>query len=290
MNIKPNDFPYPFLSAENDNYINSEFHSEILSAFLNEKTQKFEIKISVNLNNSDIEQLIIDGKISLYIHADSPRTYFDEIFPVSDEISTIMINKERVADKIELNAILIVNEPIVNYYNTQFHKDFQNITFDLEVGNLIGAAPSGDILIENEEPNNVESIFILQKLDKLKSGEMDLNYTNNVITIFLSKKDHQIFQGLQLRHDVKGSLYALVVIPALVETLNYINNNYNSEGRETFDDTDWFRSINHELEKMNIHLDNGQKIDNPLKTATQLLKYPLSDALSSLIKDGENYE
>lgn len=291
MKINPNNYPYPFLSNENDNYVTSEFNASTEKVKLNEDTNHFEIDVKVLLKNKKIENLIKQNDVSLSIHATCPKTYYNKIFDVSDALTTISIDKSKVAVKIELNALLTVNLPINNYTNNDFHKDFKGIEFNLIPGNLLGGTTAGEVIIENMIPEKIESIFILKKNSKLAPGEMNATYNANKIAIYLSEKDHNNYQRLQSDKELGSVLYSLIVVPALVDVIYYINENYSSDEEiDGIEDLDWFKSISEKLEELDISFDEDNPINDPMVVANNLIDNPLEDALSILLESGEENE
>lgn len=291
MKVKHNNYPYPFLSNDNDHYVNSKFSAETVGVSFNESTDHFEIDIEVILENETIKELIQSGYVSLIIHAECRKTYYDKIFKMHDMAVKIQINKKLVTEKVELNALLIVNKKINYYANNDFHEDFKGYSFQLIPGNLLGAAPADDIYIENQIPKKIESIFILKYDSSLNPGEINVSHATNKIAIYLSKKDHKDYQLLQSNKQLYPVLYSLVVVPVLIETIHHINDEYlKSDGNEDMEDLDWFKSIREKLQELDIYYDAIDEIPSPLTTATKLINNPLEKSLEVLLESGDEFE
>lgn len=290
MKIDPNNYPYPFLSEDNDNYINAEFSAEATSIKLNEKTGHFDIDMEVVLDNKGLEELIVQGYLTLSIHVESPSTYYNQVFDVSQDEVKLSIDNSKVANRLELNAILTVKRPILHYINEDFHPDYQGLGFHLIPGNIIGAAPAGEIIIDQKIPEKVESIFVLRKGTNLKPGELNAEYRANKIAIYISEKDHKNYQRIQADKKLRPVLYSLVVVPVLIDTIHYINSINSSEDRNEMQELDWFKSIQEKLDDLGIDFDEGNKIKDPIKIASNLIDNTLEDALTALIESGEENE
>lgn len=288
MKINPNNYPYPFLSEENDNYRNAKFSAETTGVLLNEDTNNFEIELEVFLKNSKIEEMIKQGEISLQIHVDCLETYYNEIFNVTNNKMKISVEKRKIAGKVELNVLLVASQNIQNYENEDFHTDFNNLSFNFIEGNLLGGAYAGEIIIENKVPEKVEGIFkIVSHLD-LVPGEIDADYTKNKIYIYLSENDHLNIQRLLTNEKNSSLLYSLIIIPVLVDALYYIKEVKNI-GYDTseIEKLDWYKSIDSRLSDIGIDLDEGEEIPNPLVTASNLIGNPLTDSLTVLLEGEE---
>lgn len=290
MKINPNNYPYPFLSDDNDNYKNSQFSAETIGVQLNEDTNHFEIETEIILKNNEILEMIKREEVSLKIHVDCLDTYYNEVFEVTKSNMVISLDKKKVAGKIELNALLVANKSIRNYRNEDFHKDFINISFNLTEGHLLGSAYVGEITIESKVPEKVEGIFkIVSHLD-LEAGEIEADYTKNKIYIYLSETDHINIQRLLTSANNSSLLYSLVIIPVLVDALYYmIDSRLMGYDISEIAKLEWHKSIDSKLSELEIELDEGDEIPNPLITASNLIDNPLTEALKILVEgDDEN--
>lgn len=291
MKINPDSYPYPFLSEENDNYINSDFNAETTGVQLNQETNQFEIDIEIDLKNELIEEMLEIGELSLQIHVDCPDTYYNEVFEVINKKMRIPVEKKKIAGKVELNVLLVVEKEIINYTNKDFHPDFSEMSFNFTSGNLLGGAFAGEVTIENKIPEKVEAIFKIVSDSKVAPGEFNANYNKNKIYIYLSETDHYNVQRLLSSEKTNPLLYSLLIIPVLVDALYYMRETltFGYDAAE-MKQLDWYKSIEEKLNDLDISIEDGNDILDPLVTASNLIENPLQDALLFLLESSEENE
>ena len=286
MDIKYRVYSYSVLSEGNDDYIGSEFKFD-----LNVKHQISDIIFTVNLSlkNDGIKQLIDNGEAEYLIHIECPYTSYRYVIKTSDTYIKKMIPEKNLNGKVSVCVFIITKKDIQNYYNKNFNKDYDNITFYLERGSVlaIGGQLNTEIIKEIEELSKVPSIFTICRCAEDTDESMMVDLDGNKIAIKLCNSSFQNYKLLSNMPSRISILHSMLLYPALIYTFNLL------KGCSDFEDYEsrrWFKSIKYTLSKSNIALDTEtlERFES-YELAQKLLDYPVDRALLALA-DSEEIE
>ena len=90
MDIRRRLYPYPVLSNTTDDYINSSFNMDLQPY---KGLREICLSISLQLDNEEIRQLIVNGKAEYVIHIECPYTSYRTVIKTDEtEIKKIFLN------------------------------------------------------------------------------------------------------------------------------------------------------------------------------------------------------
>ena len=124
MKLRSDLFPYPVLSKELDDYIDSSFEVEINQ----EKISINRVKLSFEfmLNNEELNSLIEEERASFAIHIEGEASSYRKLVHLDkDEFKySIELESKTTPKKLFVNFMVIAKEKIYNFSNKNFNKEY----------------------------------------------------------------------------------------------------------------------------------------------------------------------
>ena len=288
MNIRNRHFPYPVLSDFSDDYIDTEFTTEIkLIRELNDVIFSF----TSLLDNNELLKLIYEDKAEYVYHLECSQTSFRKIVKTTETDEIYRIPENMVNDKITVCSFIVAKVDLTNYFNSSFHEDYGNITFNVDRGNILAIGGQTDFIItkETEELYKIPSIFSILRRNSDENLGMQIDLGVNKINIYLCNEDFLNYQIMAMRQDIQPSLHAMLILPALIYIFENIRTN--QSGTEEYEDYRWFKALDGALRKGNLELTKETiETHGSYTLAQRLLALPINRALKSLINIGEEDE
>jgi hypothetical protein len=270
-------FPYPVLRDNNNNFIHSKFKVDAKYRILEDG---YEIETNTFLENDNLIKLIKEKKVSIVLHLECSKTKYRKIENLNIGDTKINIKTEFLEGKLELLGLLISEEKIKDYLSKDFHPNYEDKTFEIEKGSILGISEIPSIIIENkkEEYSSIPSIFDVTSNSEMKYMELKLDGERIIIVLPL-----EIYK---IRNANKNSLHSrnivnsMILLPALMGTLYEL---LDKEAKEMYGNKRWFRVINSKLSKLNINLEEGDLYEeNIFSIAQSLLEDLLDEGMASL--------
>lgn len=279
MDIKYRVYSYPVLTEDSDDYIDSEFKFD-----MDVKSQINDIifTINISLKNDGIKQLIDNDEAEYLIHIECPYTSYRQVIKTSDTYIKKVIPEKALNGKVAVCVFIIAKKDIPNYYNKSFNKDYENISFYLERGNIlaIGGQLNTEITKDIEELAKVPSIFTICRCAEDTDNGMKIDIDGDKIAITLCNNSFQNYKLLSNMPNRISVLHSMLLYPALIYTFDILKRCSDFEDYET---RRWFKSIKYTLRKSNIEMDTETlESFESYELAQKLLDYPVDRALSSL--------
>lgn len=284
MRIQNSIYPYPVLSVEDEDYINNAYFNVEYSITKATPFKNAIVHCDFKLRDEQLESLLQENKIGLYLHVECSRTFFRKLYPVDFFKKTIdiEINPEIMRQKVELTGFLLVNEEINelklrNINPELFGNDYQFPRLDK--GDPLAVSFTVDIdLSEVESFKKVSSIIKVAKSKDKK--QMELNTENNIVYVYLPEKQYQSYVQCAVYPETALSM---VIFPALVELLNYVSKVNISE----LEDYKWYQILVKKFNSLGYSIEDLREKESPLKLAQIILDDPLA---RSFVEVGEIFK
>ena len=275
MKLKADLFPYPVLSRELDDYVESDFYTELEYSQIS--PSNVTITIDFSLDNEMLTKLIQEGKACYAVHLEGVSSSFRKLYKLNLNESSIAINlnSDFVSRTIEVNTMIIANQDFESYYNEKFNSIYYGTDFSINKvykGDILAFDTMIELLIDfsNKENPNTKSMIRIAARDQ---QYMSVDSDGEVIQVYLPKKAHTAYTNLSNSNEVKKNmLLVTVVLPALSYVINQIKHDEVEKNRE------WFMALKELLLKMNYD-SNSIKTADSLKVAQELLDLPFENAL-----------
>ena len=245
----------------------------------------------IKIDNVELQHLIISGKAEFVIHMECSTTAFRTTLHTIAEQIDYNVSVGRLNGKLEVIALIVAKEDIINFTSEDWNEDFDSVSFDFLKGTILGYKnlPSLDIVKNFEELSNAGSIFMVYKRLTTEPKPMDVNIDSSQIKIGLGTHEYELYLRFCKKVQFQPILNSMIVLPALVYVFEELKQ---ENGIECNEGKAWFVSLNKAYEKRGINFID--EIQSEEKTSVQLaqeaMEIPLSEALVMLSELFENAE
>lgn len=277
MKLRSDLFPYPVLSNELDDYINSSFEVEINQ----EKISVNRIKLSFEfkLDNAELNSLIEEEKASFAIHIEGESSSYRKLaYLTKDEYKySVELESKTAPKKLFVNFMVIAKEKIHNYSNKNFNKDYYGddlVIEQIEKGSILAYDTMAELNIDfsNDDNGSLKSMIRVAEFDE---NYMEVDFDSDVIQINLPKKSYIAYVNLSNSSQERQKLLLVtIILPALTMAIEKIKYG------EIDETVEWVVSLGYLLKKINLDIESIRDSDyNSMKIAQQLLDCPLENVL-----------
>lgn len=283
MEIRYKLYPYPVLSNDSDDYIDSAFNS-----IIEVKLEGYNIKISFvsDTKNPELNSLIREGKAVYVYHLECAQTGYRTAVRTANAEKVTVISDDRLCGKLQICPFIVACADIPDYVNSSFNEDYRGYKFQIEAGCVmaVGRQVNCDIDKDRNDLVNAKSIFVITKNADALAADMELDIGQNKITIKLPQKDHDHYRSMRNVPDVQQNLNALLIIPALIYTLGEVNSKSPDERYTSYSTYSWYKAIKKALKnRFRKNIESEDLLTSEIVLyAQRLIKSPLSSALEYL--------
>lgn len=265
-------YPHPVIDTSDD--VASDF--EVLNVQITPTQQDIEITYEIRTDDPDLLDLLDRGyamhslrwRCSTTISTGEMKPEEYQRTPTGYRLKA-WLDQQLVKGDVTSDVRIIVTQETKAHQWKRQHPDYEGASFDLQSGDVLADAGSfkfsADKLYDPLDPP-IGSCFRFVRSTSLNKGIKVTFDSNETVDVQIPKKTFDDFKLFANRPDFQ---VALVVLPALMETLNFIESNRNEE---PLDDKAWFISIEKLVEERGgwdqKKLDLAQRIlENPIDTA-----------------------
>lgn len=279
MDIRHRLYPYPVLSDNTSDYTDSSFKMDLQAT---QGVREINFSISLQLNNKEIEQLIIDGCAEYVIHIECPYTSYRTVIRTDENEVNKSILEHKLNGKVSICAFIIAKQDILEYHNESFNEDYGDMQFSINRGNIlaIGGQVNIEITKEVEELAKIPSIFTICRCAEDTDDSMKIDITGEKIAITLCNNSFGNYKMLVSNSMMLPVMHSMLIVPTLIYTFETLK----KEGISEFEDLRWFKSIERTLRKNNMRLDDELLDVIPsYELAQKSLDLPIDRALNALV-------
>lgn len=270
-------FPYPVLRHGNQNFTSSDFS---VKTDYRHNNIEYEFQFDVELNESNLRKLINNGDALIVCHLECSKTKFRSLEILKTGVNKIKINVENVDGRLELVGLIIANKDIDEYKSQNFDAEYEENSFSIQKGSILGIADMPSVFIENKKENlsNLPSIFDISYTTEEKTMKLTLNEER--IKIYLPLHEYRIRDAHKNSIHSRNIMNAMIVFPALVAVLNDLSH---KDSIELYGNRRWFGVLKRKLKDRGYDLENCDLEDDRIFNIAQELLEPLfADAMDSL--------
>ncbi len=173
------------------------------------------------LNNSTIEQLILDKKATFTMQVECSNTFFRVAYTSFETEHRVEINSMELRGKVTVTFLVNALEDIPNYHPAGLHGDYGDTPFAVFKGDVLAFGDSGSFIADKEfDPLSapIGSFFRVVKSGE-KEAPISVDYDNEMVTIYLADKDHEDYTALVESKTAEDIIHGSLVFPVLVEAI-----------------------------------------------------------------------
>lgn len=274
-------YPYPVLSASNDDYINSAFEIVLpVDPYMEGDLAKIEINYS--LVSQGIQELIQNDKATVVVYLESVEAEYRKIFYFAKGYCSLSleINKNNLSKKLQIKGYIVANTKINPFKLPEHNADlFGTVPFSLNKGDIIAIADGYSVPLESFDPLvDRPSIFSIRKQTDNPNEEISVDMlSRDKITILLNEETFSKYQTLYQASDVRTLLASMFAVPVLVDALSYIKN-ADSEEIESVQELKWYQVVDAKIRELHLDL---SKEDSMTKIANIILPHVFKTNIES---------
>lgn len=281
MNIVKRLFSYPILKDENDAYESCLFKVELEDSAIN--LNNLDLSFSMEMDCPEIEQLIQDGKAEYAVHLECSSTAYRTLLTSSVKQINHSVSINRLNGEVQMLGLIIVKEPIKEFFCTDWNDDYQGLTFDFVKGNILAYQNLDTLLIRKnmEEFKDTSSIFSVCKRASSDEKPMELELNNETIRIDMNEKDYKVYASYSGRGLYQQIINSMLILPALVYVFEELRQ---KDGIHKYENRSWYLSLVSAYAERNI--DFAKMLQDDSKTsyclAQEAMELPITKAFSLL--------
>lgn len=287
MDIRARLYPYPVLSADNDDYVDSELSFEVKAK---QQVREIELDISLVLKNDELQDMIDRDKAEFLVHIECSKTCYREVVRTSNTNLKMNIADRKLNGRVSICLFIVASHSIEGYTNSHFNEDYAGMNFDIERGGILAVGGQVNIQVtkEAEELSKVPSIFtICRSATQSEDDSMQINLDRDKIIITLCDDSFKNYKILCNNTSKLPIFHAMVIIPALIYALECIR----KDGIETYENRRWFKAIRRTLANYGIELNKEILEMKPsYMLAQKLMDVPVNKAFVSALAEQDEEE
>ena len=241
MRISYRSYPYPVLSHFSDDYGNCAFQTSLK---VSSTKNAYKLAVKNNLSDVQLKDFVSSGHASYGLHVECKPTRYRILHASNSPDFNFEVPVGSVSGSVEVCCLLIAKNSVPNYTNTNFHKDFDGHSFDIEKGDVLAVAHDRAFEADNylDTLKKVPSIFSITANKEENPPPIDTNYGDSKITILLPIDIFEKYRYLKADISIQPILASMIIIPVLVEIISDLKNDVQGF-LEDYGDARWFKSI-----------------------------------------------
>ena len=280
--LNPNmNYPYPVVRVYEEDYRTTIFKGDLS---VNLQPDSYLVRPAFEINNVGIAELIDKGKLTYAIEIQSPATWYRKLFTITGN-NAIRLEPAFLHERVELTPCIIATAQIVGFTNDDFEDEYQGMTFDINIGDVIaiGETRTFDALYQDDIIKNGTSPVTIARSDTAK--EISCDYSGSLIEITLPADQHDRYLECGYKPEKYKALNAILSIPALVEGIGIIANDVKYPDQTSgLESKSWYKTIVVNLKRVaeNNEAKYRALLDKPFASAELLLGNNYSASLQYL--------
>ena len=268
-------YTHPVLREVNNDFKDIDFIIEILNKSIDLKRSMMQLQIKLSLENKELNRLIIEDKIKIYIHLESPYSLFRKTVPIKIGLNELEIDYSRINSTLELIALATVNQDIKNYHNSRFVDFFKDNSFNIESGEILAISNAFELLIPkpNEDFKNVNSVVVFVEDNKLENDGFEVTLTGEKIEIRINKMKFVSYHRLKESSTLAPLIYTAFIIPTLIYVIEQI---LDVSNRRDYNEKKWYKVLEKRINQVMENTDLDDSLAKPsILIAQKLIDFPI---------------
>jgi hypothetical protein len=247
-------FPYPYLASFSRDYKTAKFG---FSLDYDNQEGNSRIVLSYTLENPNLQDLIRKNVLGVFAVYSCTGTALKAIKPFAPDSQRLEINIKtgEATGKIRF-TLMIVAEEDFDFQDSDFSDDYQDISFKIEKGNVIGESDDIDLFFNHREADGNKRSLFVKSIDKnmLPEDGARIIYRNDVIDIAMSQETYTAIRKMEFDFAKRPLIFSTFLVPALATTLALMNEVEGADGSpienpfvNDNEDKAWFQAIEDKL-------------------------------------------
>jgi len=282
MQLRSKYYTYPVLSAGTDAYVDSSFTSDV-----EEIIDGYNIRfvLTAELKNEQLEEMMNNGEVAIVHHIECPKTCYRQIVTTDEAKKEFVVRDGELNGLVQICSFIVAMKDIERYANNNFSTDYKGLKFKIDKGCIMAIGNQVSVMVNKirDDLANKASIFAIVLNTDETEMELKVNLSGNKIAVLLPKNSYGSYSSKQTAVECQSMLHAMVLVPALMYTLNTLKENRTN--LYDYDDRRWFKNLCRACKKLNYTLDEDTLAGmDTFSMAQKLLAGPITKALESVVE------
>jgi len=263
MPIKAKAYPFPVLQPDFRTFSDSSSFDVTFDLEIDLVDGKINQKLTpkVRLENEALEELLIDGKVGVYVEIFAPSSYQRELLEIYLGNKEIEISDLDLAGNVEFTGVILAKEIIDPYFPSDVVNEFKEIKtgFSISKSDILAYGHTESKQIDPDFQVKPDLLRV-QPIADMEDHWADYIVDAPVLTIQLSAKMMNYWQAYKQDKVKKAVLFTNIYRDCIEAAVEFIQDGSNQEYA-------WIRTLVGEAQRRNIDIEVG----DPREVASELL-------------------
>jgi len=222
-------FGYPVLTTQSDDYIKSDFQTEIDFDTNPEDPKQFHVDFMFSCSVKEIRDLIKDDAAAYWIKISCRSTFYSTMYEVK-AAGELFLEASDLRDLVAFTGF-IIGKKETRLSSAKINPEFGYSAFPVFNGQVLAQGLPKVYIADKDFWKPISSIFEYRRMDELKDGEytIDLDADSGVVEIFANETQCQNFKDFEKTKE--GNIILLntvffVAVSKMIETYSENPNDY----------------------------------------------------------------
>lgn len=274
--------PYPVLSAEDNDYVDSFFSAELEA---NQDFGRVDLRIKYKLNDEGLLKLIDDGFAEYVTHVECSLLGFRKMSQSYEKEVNIIIDENALADSSDISTFIVAKRDIPKYSNEKFSYIYgKNASFFIPKDSILAIGPYFTLNTDRSDKaySKITDIFAIVH-DYKEPEESWMSFDDDCIQVHVNKEMKNKYNAYKISD--RYTLLTIFFLPALTEALSLM-----ARSGDSYSSYKWYEIINKVLKNNNIMISDLMVEPGPDKCyvgniAQRIFKSPIEKALMEIDVD-----
>lgn len=216
---------YPVLRPGSDDYIESEFQSDLALKMNPETMDVVEVDVSLDFPVPELRQLILDGKAHCVIYVHCRNTWFEEVYALPGLKGIFEIEKSKVEGDTAFWTLIVAKETIPNFTSSKFNEEYSGLKFNFLPNQILGIAEPESQYISRDFFKSVTSLIDYDINDNERHNRWRVNLHLDRITVVANTSQIRSFRTAENTDLGKGVLLNAIFLPVVQYCVATLLNN-----------------------------------------------------------------
>lgn len=297
MASRPLNYPHPVLVDDSRDFPECSFRLNLVNQ--DDAGDDLVFGLSCILDCSGLQRMLDEGSAAAYLRILCNRTSYRSVVPIDNmDDFEVRIEKRRVCDSIDLQAMIVATKAFSQYELAEFNQTyFASMSFKLRRGDILAIEPGMTVKLNSVLEKDMAGI--VQITSDTNASEMHVYYATvedldpsrtDYIYVMLPESEYITYGQLRtkkhLKFGVERFLQCSVVLPAITEALSRLRREEMIEEGELdrhHMGTIWADSLYASLARLGIE-SLADQTSSDYELANKLLGNVEGDSLSNLMQ------
>jgi len=216
-----NSWGYPVLRPDSDDYVKSDFQSNIQLVLSNENVEEITLNYSIELSVPELLALINERKARMVILVTCRDTWFTQKIDANSR-GSVTLDGCKVEGLMEFLTLIVANEHLDAFTSKCWHPEYEGATFRIEANQLLAIAEPHRQFVGRELFRNFGSLIDYAVDNNVTEGTWKLDLDGDRIVIKATRLQIAHLRAGANTPQGKAALINAVFLPVFMECIHAV--------------------------------------------------------------------